>query len=87
MQLWLAVKNLLPLHTVPVQPGLWLNRSNTPFANDVLLVTKMPDVPKNCDTKIPSWPFPLMTLFSNVTTPPAFAEIIAPAPVFPLITL
>ena len=39
MQLWLAVKNVLPFHTLPLQSGGRLNRSTIPFANDVLLVT------------------------------------------------
>src|SRR5215471_7090651 len=37
MQLWLAVKNLLPLHTVPAQTAEPSNMSKFPSANDVFV--------------------------------------------------
>ena len=56
MQLWLAVKNVLPLHRVPVQPGRESNRSDTEFANDVLLETST-FIPLTTSkaTTIPPW--------------------------------
>ena len=62
MQLWLAVKNVLPLHTVPVQPETKVSRSSVLFANDVLLV-----ISRAIKTVIPLLPFPLRTLFWTVT--------------------
>ena len=80
MQLWLAVKNVLPLHTLPVQFGV-VNMSKFPFANDVLLVTSVIPVvaPPNA---IPFVPFPFVTLCWIVA--PANAATPRPSKPFPL---
>ena len=83
MQLWLAVKNVLPLHLVPAQPGTESNRSNIPFAKDLLLETST----LIALTKIPCWPFPFVMLFWTLALNGrslAGRAISRPSEVFPL---